>query len=96
MLVGQRRWCCESLNKESIVVYTESYDRPRGILNRLGFRMMGKTKQYEIWVKYLQNIVIQLQNQYGGTGGQLAATVEEANRPDNWKVRYPYPGKEVL
>jgi hypothetical protein len=94
MLVGQRQWQAENSQGASILLTTESYDQPRGLLNRIGMRMMGLERQLRVWKSYFENI----KDHYSSEAD--AADVEESSSPapgggSPWLPENPYPGVEM-
>jgi hypothetical protein len=98
MLVGQRRWWCDAGTGTTVIISTEAYDQPRGFLNWLGFRLMGKKKQVDVWERYFKYIEAQLVANHGGRNPRLKPDLPTPKpRPDvSWLPRQPYPGKETL
>jgi hypothetical protein len=99
MLVGQRRWWCVHKGN-TYVIRTESYDRARGIWNWLGFMGVGKDRQYEIWIEYLENLAFELTFELGGHGAEVQrldveVIDEQTGRPPEWQAVERYPGKEI-
>ena len=90
MLIGQRRWSVQSTGADSLRIVTEAHERPRGKLNRLGLRLIGKVAQLEVWNAYLQNMDAQLTRDFGSRGTVTASAVQTV-RGNPWSPQDPYP-----
>ena len=78
MLAGERRWGVKLTKakegewltdglvqaKTVITVWTESYDRPNGALNRGGMTMLGADSQLEVWEGYMRNMELAFMMRY--------------------------------
>jgi hypothetical protein len=100
MLVGQRRWQCQQRSKLMFRIVTESYDHPRGFLNKVGM-MVGAWLQMEVWKGYFLNIKAHHENRTDG-GPQASYTSLDNgvhtllyDQSNPWQPRNPYPGIEV-
>lgn len=89
MLIGQRRWSVE-WGRSRRRIRTEAYERPRGIINRVGMWLVGRQKQSEIWRAYLENIKASLSKQ--SVSGSITVSSPEAVVGNPWEPREPYPG----
>jgi hypothetical protein len=103
MLVGQRRWRCALKDSQTpydqprLVVSTEAYDQPRGWLNWIGLKAIGKKKQLEVWNSYLQNIASHLENRFHcSVAKSIQNGMNDVPGDNPWLPAEPYPGAEIL
>ena len=90
MLIGQRQWSVKETGPNALVVFTEAYERPRGILNRLGMRRVGKEAQMAVWHAYLSNMNTELTRLFSSFGTMPHPSIE--SKPVNpWKPTSSYP-----
>jgi hypothetical protein len=99
MLVGQRRWKVKLQNQLGVFVGTESYDQPRGILNRIGMSWMGVAKQLRVWNAYLLNIRKFYEKVYPVRMVRSSTVVAKhqylPGQKNPWGCQSPYPGMRV-
>lgn len=90
MLIGQRRWTVTQTSPNTLEVVTEAYERPRGLLNRLGMRLMGRSAQLEVWKAYLGNLATHLSTQFNCPVRMIPGPVVPVEG-NPWSPRLPYP-----
>jgi hypothetical protein len=90
MLIGQRRWFVHQ-DAAAVYVRTEAYERPRGFVNRLGMRIVGRTKQTEVWKEYFENINHEVLKEFNASG-TIGFSVPQEKPGNPWEPSQPYPG----
>jgi hypothetical protein len=90
MLIGQRRWWVQQISDNALMVATEAYEWPRGKINWLGMRWIGKNAQVALWHAYLSNMNVELTTRFGSTGTVTIAAAQVV--PGNpWRPTQAYP-----
>jgi len=91
MLIGQRRWAVAIIAPDTLRFTTEAYERPRGLLNRMGSRFVGRHAQQEVWRAYLQNMNADLAKIFATSGAVSTSPVTPVHG-NPWSPENPYPG----
>jgi len=92
MLIGQRRWSFHAIAANSVTITTEAHERPRGRLNQVGMFLLGKAKQYEVWLAYFENLRRQLKLAFDATGTIVGYGPNTVNG-NPWDPKTPYPAR---
>jgi hypothetical protein len=101
MLVGQRRWSVRLVSGTTVEVRTETYDRDRDVLNRIGVSLLrdvrGINIQSQIWEQYLTNISDYHAANDGAVSpeGPILQLDEWSDLENPWFPATPYPGQEI-